>query len=52
MTESPAKRDYAHLWLEICRRQLRGEWIDPDDTPNPPDPDGQLTLTPPTREEP
>ena len=38
--EPPSKRDYAHLWLEIIHRQMRGEW--PADTPPPSD--GQLPL--------
>ena len=40
--DPPSRRDYARLWIEIMRRQLRGEL--PDGTPIAADPveEGQL----------
>ena len=43
MSDPPSRRDYARLWIEIMRRQLRGEH--PDGTPvtdPPPVEEGQL----------
>jgi len=42
VSEPRSKRDYAHMWIEIMRRQLRGEH--PDGTPIAADPveEGQL----------
>ena len=42
MSDPPSRRDYARLWIEIMRRQLRGEH--PDGTPIAADPveEGQL----------
>jgi hypothetical protein len=41
-SEPRSKRDYAHMWIEIMRRQLRGEH--PDGTPiaDSPVEEGQL----------
>lgn len=31
--EPPAKPDVAALWIEITRRRLRGEWLEPEEEP-------------------
>ena len=35
-TEPISRADYAHLWIEITRRRLRGEWPNDEPLPEPP----------------